>query len=204
MRLDLVVSLSDMPATLLYGFEHSMPFRMYPSMLYDTGTRPENRTRSSGQPDTQQQTRADWRKRMQRFGLAMVVLWWTLLGMALAAEQQPPLIPGETVSAGQQYFMRYCSACHGVAGRGDGPATSSLRTPPADLTRIAQRRGGHFPVAEIAAYIDGRTVVPAHGSREMPIWGERFGEMVGGGSIGEEVVRGNLLVLIEYLQAIQQ
>jgi hypothetical protein len=38
----------------------------------------------------------------------------------------------------------------------------------------------------------------------MPIWGERFGEMGGGGSIGEEVVRGNLLVLIEYLQSIQQ
>jgi mono/diheme cytochrome c family protein len=142
---------------------------------------------------------------MQRCGLGVVVLgWWTLLGMALATAQPPPRIPGETVSAGQQYFVRYCSACHGVAGRGDGPAAAVLRTPPADLTRIAQRRGGRFPVAEIAAAIDGRTVVPAHGSREMPIWGERFGEMGGGGSVGEEVVRGNLLVLIEYLQAIQQ
>jgi hypothetical protein len=37
----------------------------------------------------------------------------------------------------------------------------------------------------------------------MPIWGERFGETVGSGSVGEEVVRGNLLVLIEYLQSIQ-
>ena len=108
------------------------------------------------------------------------------------------------MSAGQQYFVRYCSACHGMTGRGDGPAAPALRTPPADLTRIAQRRGGHFPVAEMAAVIDGRTVVPAHGSREMPIWGERFGEMGGGGSVGEEVIRGNLLVLIEYLQAIQQ
>jgi mono/diheme cytochrome c family protein len=108
------------------------------------------------------------------------------------------------VSAGQQYFERYCSACHGLTGRGDGPAAPALRTPPADLRRIAQRRGGPFPVAEIAAYIDGRTAVPAHGSREMPVWGERFGEMGGGGSVGEEVVRGNLLVLIEYLQSIQQ
>ena len=108
------------------------------------------------------------------------------------------------MSAGQQYFVRYCSACHGMTGRGDGPAAPALRTPPADLTRLAQRRGGHFPVAEIAAFIDGRTVVPAHGSREMPVWGERFGEMGGGGSVGEEVVRGNLLVLIEYLQSIQQ
>jgi hypothetical protein len=59
-------------------------------------------------------------------------------------------------------------------------------------------------MAKMAALIDGRTVVPSHGSREMPIWGERFGEMVGGGSVGEEVVRGNLLVLLEYLQSIQR
>ena len=140
---------------------------------------------------------------MQRCSLG-VVLAWTLLGVALAAAQPLPRIPGETMSSGQQYFMRYCSACHGAAGHGDGPAAPALRPPPADLTRIAQRRGEHFPVAEIAAYIDGRTIVPAHGSREMPIWGERFGEMAGGGSVGEEVVRGNLLVLIEYLQSIQQ
>ena len=109
------------------------------------------------------------------------VLGCLLVGMTLVAAQPPPPIPGETVSAGQQYFVRYCSACHGMTGHGDGPAAAALRTPPADLTRIAQRRGGYFPVAEIAAYIDGRTVIPAHGSREMPIWGERFGEMVGGG-----------------------
>ena len=136
---------------------------------------------------------------MQRRSLGVLVLGWALLGMALAAEQLPPRIPGETVSTGQQSFVRYCSACHGVTGRGDGPAAPALRTPPADLTRIAQRHGGHFPAAEMAAYINGRTVVPAHGSREMPIWGERFGEMAGGGSVGEEVVRGNFLVLIEYL-----
>ena len=141
---------------------------------------------------------------MQRARLGVGVLGWILLGMAWAGAQQPPSIPGATVSAGQQYFERYCSACHGMTGRGDGSAAPALRIPPADLTRLAQRRGGHFPVAEIAAFIDGRTSVPAHGSREMPIWGERFGEMGGGGSVGEEVVRGNLLVLIEYLQAIQQ
>ena len=34
------------------------------------------------------------------------------------------------------------SACHGMTGRGDGPAAPASRTPPADLTRLAQRRGG--------------------------------------------------------------
>src|SRR5512132_3118854 len=96
---------------------------------------------------------------MQRYGLGIMVVWWTLLGMALAAEQ-PQLSPTEMVHVGHRYFVRYCSACHGLEGRGDGPAASALQSPPADLTRIAQRRGGHFPVAEIRASIDGRTVVP--------------------------------------------
>lgn len=66
---------------------------------------------------------------MQRFGLGVVVLGWVLLETTLAAAQQLPTIPGGTVSSGQQYFVRYCSACHGLQGRGDGPSAPALRTP---------------------------------------------------------------------------
>src|SRR6266700_2336278 len=130
----------------------------------------------------------------------LAVVWWPLLGMILAAAQ-PQSVPGEAVRGGHHDFIRYCSACHGVEGRGDGPAASALQPPPADLTRIAQRRGGHFPVAEIRASIDGRIGVPAHGRRDMPVWGERFEEMVGGGSLGEAVARSHLQLLVDYLQA---
>ena len=140
---------------------------------------------------------------MQRYGLGIIVVWWTLLGMALASEP-PQLSAADMVHVGHRYFVRYCSACHGVEGRGDGPTASALQPPPADLTRIAQRRGGHFPVAEITAYIDGRIGVPAHGRRDMPVWGERFGEIVGHALLGEAVVRSHLRLLIAYLQAIQQ
>jgi len=99
-------------------------------------------------------------------------------------------------------------------GIGDGSATADPRRDDTRRTaircallqrvsRCGRPRRGPFPAAEIAASIDGRTVVPAHGSREMPIWGERFGAMGGGGSVGEEVVRGHLLVLMAYLQSIQ-
>src|SRR6266540_357501 len=62
---------------------------------------------------------------MQRYGLGIIVVWWTLLRMALAAEQ-PQLSPGEMVHVGHRYFVRHCSACHGAEGRGDGLAASAL------------------------------------------------------------------------------
>jgi mono/diheme cytochrome c family protein len=140
---------------------------------------------------------------MQWSGMAVVAVWWMVLGLSLAVAQ-PASRPGEAVGVGRDVFVRYCGACHGEDGRGDGPAAAVLQPPPADLTRIAQRRGGHFPVAEITAYIDGRRGVRAHGSQEMPVWGERFGETLEGDALGEGVTQSYLRWLVEYLQAIQQ
>lgn len=145
---------------------------------------------------------------MNRFGLVIFMLGLMFGSVALGTESvgaaADSLSSDGPKSVGRQYFERYCSSCHGSEGHGDGPIAALFRTPPADLTRIAERRGGQFPEAEIAAYIDGRADVQAHGKRDMPVWGERFSEMVGSGSLGEEVVRGNLLVLIQYLRSIQQ
>lgn len=142
---------------------------------------------------------------MKCLSVCLMVSWlicpFASLANEMPAAAQQEKSPGDI---GHTYFVTYCSSCHGLDGRGHGPVAASLRTPPADLTRIAQRRGGAFPEAEIAAYIDGRTNVRAHGSREMPVWGQKFGEKFGGDSISEEFVRGHLLVLIQYLKSIQE
>ena len=105
---------------------------------------------------------------------------------------------------GAPLFARYCASCHGLGGRGDGPTAATLRTRPADLTAIAKRRNGEFPTGEIAKFIDGRFALPAHGSREMPVWGERFGSDVPDAEIGESIARGNIASLVEYLKSIQE
>jgi len=104
---------------------------------------------------------------------------------------------------GAPYFERYCASCHGMSGRGEGPVAEILNPKPADLTRIAERRGGAFPDGEIAKYIDGRFDVAAHGSRQMPVWGERLAEGVPEAGIGESMARGKIVVLVEYLKSIQ-
>jgi mono/diheme cytochrome c family protein len=108
------------------------------------------------------------------------------------------------VQIGREAYMQYCASCHGADGRGGGAVAPALKTPPPDLTNMAARKEGRFSEKEVASLIDGRDMPPVHGTREMPVWGKRFSERMGGGEIGEESVRGQLLVLIEYLRSIQR
>lgn len=62
-----------------------------------------------------------------------------------------------TAEDGAALFADHCVACHGAGGRGDGPDAAGLDTTPADLTRIAARRDGVWPMLEVMSIIDGYT-----------------------------------------------
>ena len=108
------------------------------------------------------------------------------------------------IQIGRESYVQYCASCHGVDGRGGGAVAAALKTAPPDLTHFAARHDGRFTDKDVASLIDGREMPSVHGTREMPVWGRRFSEQMGGGEIGEESVRGQLLVLIEYLRSIQR
>lgn len=130
----------------------------------------------------------------------------TLLATAACAEVRTKgdAASEVVVQIGRESYVQYCSSCHGADGRGAGPVAQALKTPPPDLLTIATRSGGHFDAKRVASLIDGRDMPAVHGTREMPVWGKRFSERLGGGEVGEESVRGQLLVLIEYLRSIQR
>jgi mono/diheme cytochrome c family protein len=113
--------------------------------------------------------------------------------------QQTPqkLIPSVK---GVDLFHAYCSSCHGVDGKGNGPAAPALNTKPADLTTIAQRNGGLFPTERIRKIIAGDEQIIAHGSREMPVWGPIFHRVEWDQDLG--AVR--LQNVTKYLESIQQ
>jgi len=81
--------------------------------------------------------------------------------------------PVPAADAGQM-FRAYCAVCHGVDGRGGGPAADSLRKRPADLTRLTIKNGGKFPSGLVANVIQSYGPGGPHGSREMPMWGTVF------------------------------
>ena len=65
---------------------------------------------------------------------------------------------------GRDLFLTYCQGCHGAGGTGDGPAAAALGKRPADLTTIARRNGGDFPLIRVMSVIDGYTRRNDHGS----------------------------------------
>lgn len=110
-----------------------------------------------------------------RFLLQLSIL--SISGMAAfgqAGQNKEDQIPLTSSYSGVEMFRTWCASCHGVQGKGDGPAAAALKKPPADLTQLAKRNGGKFPTEKVRDYIDGAKAVAAHGSRDMPVWGSFF------------------------------
>ena len=131
-----------------------------------------------------------------------------MLGLVLIAQQKEftkevKHVPVKQTSAasGKEMYNMYCAVCHGTTGKGGGPAADALKTVPTDLTALTKNEGGKFPSAHVASAIRGDINVPAHGSKDMPIWGNLFWHMSQGHE-GEVQLRvANLTNYIESLQA---
>jgi len=113
---------------------------------------------------------------------------WAVLTLALLAvsfgaaaddAKSPDALDSSQAFKGQVIYQRFCAACHGSAGAGDGQLASGLREHPTDLTRLAERNGGNFAFDKVARAIDGRETVRMHGPSDMPVWGEVFAKTKG-------------------------
>jgi mono/diheme cytochrome c family protein len=130
----------------------------------------------------------------RRLGLLVLVLTPFLAGASLAADDEP----------GRALYLRYCGACHGPGGKGDGVAGTFMRPKPIDLTQIAKKNGGTFPFEETMRIIDGRTTVRAHGDPDMPVWGEVFRDHPAWEMTRRAGVRGTLMLITDHLRSIQE
>lgn len=111
----------------------------------------------------------------------------------------------EVIAGGEIEYQNYCAVCHGVNGRGQGIMGKYLTVRPADLTQLAKKNGGPFPFWQVYRAIDGSQDVRGHGTRDMPLWGDRFRAQAGGSDIGSRAqTAGRLLGLVFYLQHIQE
>lgn len=140
---------------------------------------------------------------MRRLALYPVAV--AIVGLGLASSSV-----GQDNAIGADAFRTACAVCHGPDGEGDGEFADSLTVKPPNLTRLSAKYGGEFPYLHVFQMVDGRAVVPAHGSRVMPVWGDYFrlkAEEAGGGKGGSEnelLVRAQIVALVDYVQSLQK
>lgn len=112
------------------------------------------------------------------------------------------------VDLGKREFESNCAVCHGKDGRGNGPYAGLLTTRLPDLTTLAKRNGGVFPLQRVVETIDGGPSVTSHGTRDMPIWGAAYRMRAAEYYIdvpydADAYVRARILALAEYIHRLQ-
>lgn len=134
----------------------------------------------------------------------LVVVGALTISASVAAFQAKPQIQSKPISPtsmrdAKAMFQTYCAACHGKEGKGDGPAATALKKAPADLTKLSARNGGQFPENRVSRYIQGLDQLAAHGSRDMPVWGDLFKALGSSGTVAIRVAN-----LTDYVKSLQQ
>lgn len=112
----------------------------------------------------------------------------------------------EEYKVGQEEYLVACAACHGKVADGNGDLAEMFKAPVPDLTGIAKRNDGVFPLLKVIHAIDGRAVIRGHGN-PMPVFGNRYRqEATSGNAIfgAEAITRGRVLELALYIQSIQE
>jgi hypothetical protein len=106
----------------------------------------------------------------------------------VANAQTPSKTPPADIAAGKELFHERCSTCHGMDAKGakgsapQGPMTNydpqsidpAKRVPPADLTALSEQNPGKFPADRVRNAIYNKDSIRAHGTPEMPAWGNVF------------------------------
>ena len=120
-------------------------------------------------------------------------------GSATKPEIRNVAAPKVPASDGAANYKAYCAACHGATAKGDGPAAAAMKLPPTDLTRLAANTGGKYPAMHVKTTILNADS-PAHGDKDMPVWGPVFRSISGGEQSDYELRASNLVKYIESLQ----
>lgn len=132
---------------------------------------------------------------------------WLALGLVALAGSALAQPRSAANDPGKREFDNSCASCHGTTGKGNGALVPFLTKSPPDLTLLAKKNGGVLPMSRLYDVIDGAEV-PAHGSRDMPVWGRDYrikdAEYFQESPYNAEAhVRARILGLLEYINRIQ-
>ena len=123
----------------------------------------------------------------------------------------------EEFDLGKYEYENSCAVCHGANGKGGGSLAPVLNKAPANLTILAKKNNGVLPVGAIYGTFYGINEIMSHGTRDMPIWGNRYAPSPETALVPkptdrfslptyepDAVIRTRILAIIDYLNRIQE
>ena len=111
---------------------------------------------------------------------------------------------------GKREYDNNCVVCHGIDGKGNGPYAGIIDTKVPDLSMLQKSNNGVFPFDRVYQTIDGRMELKAHGTRDMPIWGNEYNDKAAEyysdylrDYSAKGFVRGRILALVNHIYSLQ-
>jgi len=101
---------------------------------------------------------------------------------------------------GKGMYTSYCTPCHGVNGKGNGPLSSSLKRTPSDLTTLSKNNGGNYPEVRVIGILAHGSAVSGHDGAGMPHWAITLGNMDQNNKLDTPLRISNLSRYVETLQ----
>ena len=146
------------------------------------------------------------RKQTMKISMAILI---TAIGIFFPTSV---LLAEQTADYGKTEYESNCASCHGLVGKGDGPLSRIYLSKRTDLTTLAKRNDGVFPVQRVYEIIDGRQEVEEHGPRTMPVWGKVYRSKapdLPNTGLGYYNLRGTIanvkiISLVDFLQQLQR
>ena len=108
--------------------------------------------------------------------IALITFASTTIGQ-VEIREAPLTWQQAALTDGGELYQELCAACHGISGKGDGPAASALAKPVSNLTVLASNNDGVFPFQQVEDSITGKSQVVAHGTIDMLVWGQQFEQL---------------------------
>jgi mono/diheme cytochrome c family protein len=75
---------------------------------------------------------------------------------------------------GHEMYDQLCAVCHGMEGKGDGPAARALSQPVPDLTQIGTGATSKYSHAQLKRVIAGKSRAVHQDLVGMPLWETEF------------------------------
>ena len=102
-------------------------------------------------------------------------------------------------SRGITLFSENCTLCHGPDRKGGGPLAISKNLTPPDLTTLAARTNGKFPVDHVSDKLRHGGGEKADGNKSMPVWTKIFAH-----ECGDAYAHQAIIELEKFLKTIQE